>query len=190
MAAEPEDNYISFVEMKFIDNTLYFVAENDEDLESDYFGKLEPRFSIIRNLNNQVLFIRAGHALLEDMTDADCEANASQTTFIIYMYKDNLARGLAVALSVKYGKISTLSCKDKAISFKEMNPPDYISEEESEIIFFKRSVPGHDKILFESSLYKGYFLACKKENNLFRLILKEKDKQGDESIMFTVQYKD
>lgn len=190
MAAEPvEDNCISFVEMKFIDNTLYFVAENDENLESDYFGKLEPRFSIIRNLNNQVLFIYEGNtAVFEDMPDSDCTDNAPQTEFIIYMYKDSLTRGLAVAICVKCNKISTLSCDNKIISFKEMNPPDNINDEGNDIIFFKRSVPGHtDKIQFESSLYKGYFLACKKENDLFKLILKEKDKYGDESVMFTVQ---
>lgn len=193
MAAEPvEDNYINFVEMKFIDNTLYFVAENDENLESDYFGKLEARFSIIRNLKNQVLFVyQESHGLFEDMPDSDRAANASQTEFIIYIYKDSLPRGLAVAICVNCNKISTLSCKNKVISFKEMKPPDVINEEENEIIFFKRSVPGHDnKILFESSLYKGYFLACKKENGLFKLVLKEKDKHGDESVMFTVQYND
>lgn len=47
-----------------------------ENLESDYFGKLEPKLSIIRNLNNQVLFIYQGNqgdqAVFEDMPDADC----------------------------------------------------------------------------------------------------------------------
>lgn len=69
-----------------------------------------------------------------------------------------------------------------------MNPPDNIDNEGSDIIFFQRSVPGHDdKIQFESSLYKGYFLACKKENDLFKLILKRQDDNRDKSIMFTVQ---
>uniref|UniRef100_A0A8D2CHP9 Interleukin-18 n=3 Tax=Sus scrofa TaxID=9823 RepID=A0A8D2CHP9_PIG len=187
MAAEPEDNCISFVEMKFINNTLYFV----EDLESDYFGKLEPKLSIIRNLNDQVLFINQGHqAVFEDMPDSDCSDNAPQTVFIIYMYKDSLTRGLAVTISVQCKKMSTLSCKNKTLSFKEMSPPDNIDDEGNDIIFFQRSVPGHDdKIQFESSLYKGYFLACKKENDLFKLILKEKDECGDKSIMFTVQNK-
>ena len=45
-----------------------------ENLESDYFGKLESRLSIIRNINNQVLFISPeDRPLFEDMTDADCE---------------------------------------------------------------------------------------------------------------------
>lgn len=70
-----------------------------------------------------------------------------------------------------------------------MSPPDDINKEEDEIIFFMRSVPGHDnKMQFESSLYKGYFLACKKENELFKLILKERDIHGDESVMFIVEY--
>ncbi|KAF5921167.1 hypothetical protein HPG69_018567 [Diceros bicornis minor] len=186
MATEPvEDNCISFVEMKFIDNTLYFV----ENLESDYFGKLEPKLSIIRNLNDQVLFINQGNQpVFEDMPDSDCTENAPQTIFMIYMYKDSLTRGLAVALSVKCWKTSTLSCENKIISFKEMDPPENINDEGNDIIFFQRSVPGHDdKIQFESSLYKGYFLACKKENDLFKLILKEKDECGDKSVMFTVQ---
>ena len=69
-----------------------------------------------------------------------------------------------------------------------MNPPDNIDNEGSDIIFFQRSVPGHDdKIQFESSLYKGYFLAWKKENDLFKLILKKQDDNGDKSVMFTVQ---
>uniref|UniRef100_A0A8C3VT41 Interleukin-18 n=1 Tax=Catagonus wagneri TaxID=51154 RepID=A0A8C3VT41_9CETA len=188
MAAEPaEDDFISFVEMKFINNTLYFV----EDLESDYFGKLEPKLSIIRNLNDQVLFINQGHqAVFEDMPDSDCSDNEPQTIFIIYMYKDSLTRGLAVTISVQCKKMSTLSCKNKTLSFKEMSPPDNIDDEGNDIIFFQRSVPGHDdKIQFESSLYKGYFLACKKENDLFKLILKEKEECGDKSIMFTVQNK-
>lgn len=47
-----------------------FVVEN---LESDYFGKLESKLSIIRNLNDQVLFIDQGNRpLFEDMTDSDC----------------------------------------------------------------------------------------------------------------------
>ncbi|KAM7235512.1 hypothetical protein CapIbe_012698 [Capra ibex] len=189
MAAEPvEDNCISFVEMKFINNTLYFVAENG-DLESDHFGKLEPKLSIIRNLNDQVLFISQGNQpVFEDMPDSDCSDNAPQTIFIIYMYKDSLTRGLAVTISVQCKKMSTLSCENKIISFKEMNPPDNIDNEGSDIIFFQRSVPGHDdKIQFESSLYKGYFLACKKENDLFKLILKRQDDNRDKSVMFTVQ---
>ena len=44
-----------------------------EDLESDYFGKLEPKFSVIRNLNDQVLFINQGsQPVFEDMPDSDC----------------------------------------------------------------------------------------------------------------------
>ena len=44
-----------------------------EDLESDYFGKLEPKLSIIRNLNDQVLFINQGNQpVFEDMPDSDC----------------------------------------------------------------------------------------------------------------------
>ncbi|DAA22357.1 interleukin-18 [Bos indicus] len=190
MAAEQVEDYcISFVEMKFINNTLYFVAENDEDLESDHFGKLEPKLSIIRNLNDQVLFINQGNQpVFEDMPDSDCSDNAPQTIFIIYMYKDSLTRGLAVTISVQCKKMSTLSCENKIVSFKEMNPPDNIDNEESDIIFFQRSVPGHDdKIQFESSLYKGYFLACKKENDLFKLILKKQDDNRDKSVMFTVQ---
>ncbi|KAF6333215.1 interleukin 18 [Rhinolophus ferrumequinum] len=188
MAAESvEDDCLNFVGMKFTDNTLYFI----ENLESDHFSKLEPRFSVIRNLNNQVLFMyQERHPLFADMTDADCAENASKTKFIIYVYKDSLIRGVAVAISVKCNKMSTLSCKNKIISFKEMNPPDNISDEKSDIIFFQRCVPGHDKIIFESSLYEGYFLACKKENGFFKLILKEKDKFGDKSIMFAVQSKD
>ena len=52
-----------------------------EDLESDYFGKLEPKLSIIRNLNDQVLFINQGHqAVFEDMPDSDCSG------IYVYMY--------------------------------------------------------------------------------------------------------
>ncbi|KAF6103721.1 interleukin 18 [Phyllostomus discolor] len=192
MAAEPvEDNCINFVEMKFIDNTLYFVAEDDENLESDYFGKLESRLSIIRNINNQVLFISPqDHPVFEDMTDADCEDNAPRTEIIMSMYKDSLPRGMAVTISVRCKKMFTLSCENKSIAFKEMTPPDSINDEGSDIIFFMRRVPGHhNKIQFESSLYEGHFLACKKENDLFKLILKEKDKYGDESVIFTVQSK-
>lgn len=71
-----------------------------------------------------------------------------------------------------------------------MSPPESINDEGNDIIFFQRSVPGHDdKIQFESSLYKGYFLACEKEKDLFKLILKKKGENGDKSIMFTVQNK-
>ncbi|XP_045653746.1 interleukin-18 isoform X2 [Ursus americanus] len=160
-------------------------------LESDYFGKLEPKLSIIRNLNDQVLFVNQGNQpVFEDMPDSDCTDNAPHTVFIIYMYKDSLTRGLAVTISVKCKKISTLSCKNKTISFKEMCPPNSINDEGNDIIFFQRSVPGHDdKIQFESSLYQGYFLACQKEKDLFKLTLKKKDESGDKSIMFTVQNK-
>ncbi|XP_023371848.1 interleukin-18 isoform X2 [Otolemur garnettii] len=193
MAADTVDNNcIDFVAMKFIDNTLYFITENDENLESDYFGKLEPKLSIIRNLNDQVLFIDQGNKpVFEDMTDADCEANASQTKLIINLYKDSFARGMAVTISVNCKKIATLSCENKIISFKDISPPDSIKEPESDIIFFQTSVPGHDtKMQFESSLYKGYFLACIKESDLFKLILKKNDEPGDKSILFTVQNKD
>ncbi|XP_037697374.1 interleukin-18 [Choloepus didactylus] len=191
MAAEPvEDDCISFVGMKFIDNTLYFIADDDESLESDHFGRLEPTVSIIRNLNDQVLFIDQGNKpVFEDMTDYECAGNAPHTTFIIYRYKDSQPRGVAVTISVECEKrISTLSCENKAISFKEMCPPENISNIRSDMIFFMRSVPGHErKILFESSLYPRYYLACKKDVDLFRLILKENVQDGDKSVMFTVE---
>ncbi|XP_019666731.2 interleukin-18 isoform X1 [Felis catus] len=164
---------------------------HSENLETDYFGKLEHKLSILRNLNDQVLFINQGdQPVFEDMPDSDCTDNAPRTEFIIYMYKDSLTRGLAVTISVNYKTMSTLSCENKIISFKEMSPPESINDEGNDIIFFQRSVPGHDdKIQFESSLYKGYFLACEKEKDLFKLILKKKDENGDKSIMFTVQNK-
>uniref|UniRef100_A0A8D2D8Q9 Interleukin-18 n=1 Tax=Sciurus vulgaris TaxID=55149 RepID=A0A8D2D8Q9_SCIVU len=189
MAAAPtEDNCINLMEMIFVGDTLYFRAEDDDNLESDYFGKLEPTVSIIRNLNDQVLFVNRGkQPVFEDMPDSDCSDNAPQTIFKIYMYKDSYARGLAVTISVKCDKIYTLSCENKIISFKEMNPPDDINETKSDIIFFQRSVPGHDdKIKFESSLYEGYFLASKKEKDLYKLTLKKQDDYGDKSVMFTV----
>lgn len=44
-----------------------------ENLETDYFGKLEHKLSILRNLNDQVLFINQGdQPVFEDMPDSDC----------------------------------------------------------------------------------------------------------------------
>ncbi|KAM6172728.1 interleukin-18 [Erethizon dorsatum] len=183
-----ENDCINFVEMKFIDNILYFI----QNLESDYFGRLVPRLSIIRNLKNQVLFIdREKRPVFEDMPDSDCADNAPHTTFNIHVYKDSQARGMAVAISVTCNGNHTLSCEDKTISFKEISPPDNINDTKSDMIFFQRSVPGHDdKMQFESSLYEGYFLACQKEKNFHKLILKKKDEYGDKSVIFTVQNKD
>ena len=67
-----------------------------------------------------------------------------------------------------------------------MDPPEYIDGTKSDLIFFLRSVPGHNKMQFESSLYKRHFLACEKENDFYKLILKEKSENGDKSVMFTV----
>lgn len=189
MAAKHEEGpCINFREMTFIDNTLYFTPEDDGDLESDDFGRLEGGIStVIRNINDQVLFVdRRKPPVFEDMTDADQQANELQTRLIIYMYRDSNAKGLPVTLSVENQKMFTLSCKDKVISFQEMDPPEYINDTESDIIFFERGVPGHNKIQFESSLYKGHFLACEKEDDVFKLILKEKDENGDKSVMFTL----
>ncbi|XP_036180266.1 interleukin-18 isoform X4 [Myotis myotis] len=163
-----------------------------ENLESDYFSRFEPRLSVIRNLNDQVLFVsQRSQAVFEDMTDSECEENASLTKIIIYTYKDSYPRGMAVSLSVKCPDMLTLSCMNKDISFKKMSPPADINDEKSDIIFFMRSVPGsYNKMRFESSLYEGYFLACKKEGDLFKLILKEKDIDWDDSVMFTVDDKE
>ncbi|XP_021571970.1 interleukin-18 isoform X2 [Carlito syrichta] len=188
MAAElAEDNFINLVGMKLINNTLYFI----ENLESDYFGKLDYKCSIIRNLNNQVLFINQGnHPVFEEMTDSDCKDNKEQTVFRIHMYKDSDARGMAVAISVKYKNTSTLSCENKHLSFKEISPPNEINDTKSDIIFILKSVPGHDNMLqFESSSYKGYYLACEKERQLFKLILKKEDER-DKSVMFIVENSD
>uniref|UniRef100_A0A2K6GE29 Interleukin-18 n=1 Tax=Propithecus coquereli TaxID=379532 RepID=A0A2K6GE29_PROCO len=77
---------------------------------------------------------------------------------------------------------------NNTLYFIEISPPDSISDTKSDIIFFQRSVPGHDdKMQFESSLYEGYFLACERERDLYKLILKKKDEYGDKSIMFTVE---
>ncbi|NP_001244167.1 interleukin-18 isoform X2 [Cavia porcellus] len=190
--SDSENDCINFVKMKFIDSILYFIPENDDNLESDYFGRIEHHLSIIRNLKNQVLFIdRKKQPVFEDMPDSDCADNEPYTTFNIHVYKDSNARGVPVAISVTCNGNHTLSCEDKTISFKEINPPDNINDTKSDIIFFQRSVPGHDdKMQFESSLYKGYFLACQKERNIYKLILKNKDEYGDKSVMFTVQNND
>ncbi|XP_010609011.1 interleukin-18 [Fukomys damarensis] len=187
-----EKDCINFVEMKFIDNILYFIPASDENLESDYFGKLVPKLSIIRNLKNQVLIVNCEkQPVFEDMPDSDIAGNAPRTTFNKYTYTDSCGRGMAVVISVMCNGKHTLSCEDKTISFKEINPPDNINDTKSDIIFFQRCVPGHDdKMQFESSLYEGYFLACQKEKDFYKLILKKKDEFGDTSIMFTVQNKD
>lgn len=187
-AVQEEGSCINFREMAFIDNTLYFTPEDDDgDLESDHFGRLDRVSTVVRNMNDQVLFVdRRKSPVFEDMTDADIWANKPHTRLIIYMYKDSDAGGMAVTLSVEDQKMFTLSCKNKVISFQEMDPPEYIDDTKSDIIFFERGVPGHNKMQFESSLYKGHFLACEKEDDVFRLILKEKDENGDKSVMFTV----
>ncbi|XP_059123810.1 interleukin-18 [Peromyscus eremicus] len=188
MAAVPEGFCINFKEMIFIDNTLYFLPEDDGDLESDHFRRDCSTTAVIRNMDDQVLFVDRNKQqhVFEDMTDADIGANEPQTRLIIFMYKDDKVRGLPVTLSVKDTKMFTLSCKDKIISFKEMDPPENINATESDLIFFQRGVPGHDKMQFESSLYKGYFLAYEKDGDLFKLILKKKDENGDTSVMFTL----
>jgi hypothetical protein len=44
-----------------------------EDLESDYFGKLDSKYAIIRNLNDQILFVdHRKPPVFEDMSDSDC----------------------------------------------------------------------------------------------------------------------
>lgn len=43
-----------------------------EDLESDHFARLDPTHAVIRNVQDQVLFVDPGkQAVFEDMTDAD-----------------------------------------------------------------------------------------------------------------------
>ncbi|XP_049634374.1 interleukin-18 [Suncus etruscus] len=193
VAAEPEDFCINFTEMKFIDGALYFKAEDDENLESDHFGRLDANIAILRNMRDQVLITSQGNQpLFEDMPDLDCKENESQIRLIIYKYKDSLRRGIGVSISVRHMKTSTLSCKDKKLIFQERDPPQDIDSEESDIIFFMKSATGYnDKMEFESSLYRGYFLACKKENDLYKLILKEKKKDGnimpDGTIIFTIE---
>lgn len=73
-------------------------------------------------------------------------------------------------------------------SLQEQEPPTNIYDTKSEFIFFQTNVPGHtDKMQFESSLYKGHFLGCKKEKDLYKLILKKKDDKEDKSVLFSVQ---
>ncbi|XP_028639653.1 interleukin-18 isoform X2 [Grammomys surdaster] len=167
-AITEEGSCINFKEMVFVDNTLYFIPEDNGDLESDHFGRLHCTTAVMRSINDQVLFVdKRKQPVFEDMPDIDRNAHGSQTRLIIYMYKDSEVRGLAVTLSVKDGRMSTLSCKDKVISFE-------------------KRVPGHNKMEFESSLYEGHFLACQKEDDAFKLVLKKKDENGDKSVMFTL----
>ncbi|XP_055963522.1 interleukin-18 [Sorex fumeus] len=197
MADVPEDNCINLINMKFIDGTLYFEAEDYENLEPDHFGRLEAKTSILRNVNNQILIMSQGdEAVFEDMPDLDCQENESQITFIIFNYKDSISRRHAVTISVRHKRLCTLSCKDKIISFKEIDPPAAINDEKSDIIFFVNRITGYiNKIEFESSLYKGHFLACEREDGLFKLILKEKNKGSnvavreikDRSVIFTIE---
>lgn len=188
MAAIPEEgSCVNFKEMMFIDNTLYLIPEDNGDLESDHFGRLHCTTAVMRSINDQVLFVdKRKPPVFKDMPDIDRTANESQTRLIIYMYKDSEVRGLAVTLSVKDGRMSTLSCKNKIISFEEMNPPENIDDIKSDLIFFQKRVPGHNKMEFESSLYEGHFLACQKEDDAFKLVLKKKDENGDKSVMFTL----
>ncbi|XP_021063249.1 interleukin-18 isoform X2 [Mus pahari] len=186
MAAMPEDSCFNFKEMVFIDNMLYFIPEDNGDLESDNFGRLHCTTAVIRNINDQVLFVDRRKPVFEDMTDIDIIESKPQTRLIIYMYKDSEVRGLAVTLSVKNERMSTLSCKNKIISFEEMDPPENIDDIKSDLIFFQKRVPGHNKMEFESSLYEGHFLAYQKEDDGFKLILKKKDENGDKSVMFTL----
>ncbi|XP_031200361.1 interleukin-18 [Mastomys coucha] len=186
MAAVPEDACVNFKEMLFIDNTLYFIPEDDGDLESDHFSRDHCTTAVIRNISDQVLFVDKRKPVFEEMTETDQSANESQTRLIIYMYKDSQVRGLAVTLSVKDKRMSTLSCKNKIISFEEMDPPENIDDITSDLIFFQKRVEGHNKMEFESSLYEGHFLACQKENDAFKLVLKKKDEDGDKSVMFTL----
>ncbi|XP_007536770.1 interleukin-18 [Erinaceus europaeus] len=191
MAAEPvEDIFIDLVDMEFINDTLYFIADKDENLESDYFGKLNPKYSIIRNVDNKVLIVnQSKQPRFEDMADNELQENKPQIRFIMYLYKDSNVRGLAVSFSVYSKKMYTLSCKDKIISFKEMNPPDNINEDKSDIIFFQKLVKGHNKKMkFESSLYKGCFLACKREGDRFKLVLKDPNEELPiDSVMFILE---
>nr|AAL26703.1 interleukin 18 [Sigmodon hispidus] len=189
IAATPEEgSCIIFREMTFIDNTLYFIPEDNGELESDNFFKESSTTAVIRNMNDYVLFIdREKSPVFEDMPDADQKANEAQTRLIIYMYKTDFnPGGLPVTLSVRDRTMRTLSCKNQIISFEEMDPPLEIDGTKSDLIFFQRAVPGHNKMKFESSLHEGHFLACERDGDSFKLILKKKDENWDTSIIFTV----
>ncbi|KAB1254684.1 Interleukin-18 [Camelus dromedarius] len=122
MAVQPiEDNCMSFVEMRFINNTLYFVAENDalkikSQKASITFSNREFCDLGGSNLVEKWRQRQIAHAhLLIFISD-----NAPQTLFIINVYRDSLIRGVAVTISVRCRKTYTLSCKDKIVSFKSI----------------------------------------------------------------------
>ncbi|XP_043851893.1 interleukin-18 isoform X2 [Dromiciops gliroides] len=193
MYCDSEDNVINLIEIEFRDGTLYFKAEDDDLLQSDDFQKLEdPKKAILRNLNNQVLMKKSGMdiAVLEDMTDYEIQANAPQTIFIMQAYKETEPSGMAIAILVKSkNQIYSLSCQNKELHFKEGATPNHIAATKSDFIFYQKKVIGHEKMQFESSLYPGYFLACKKEQQgYFKLVLKEGYQEDDEFMMFIVQY--
>ncbi|XP_051842940.1 interleukin-18-like [Antechinus flavipes] len=161
-------------------------------LESDDFHKLEePKNAVLRNVDNRVVMkeSKMDTAVLESMTDYEVQANASQTTFIIQAYKETVPSGLPVALLVKSkNQIYHLSCHNKELRFKEGDVPNHIAAPKSDYIFYQKKVIGHNKMQFESSMYRGYFLACKKEQGYFKLVLKEGCEGEDELKMFSVHF--
>ncbi|XP_074072785.1 interleukin-18 isoform X2 [Macrotis lagotis] len=170
-----------------------FFLNGCDNLQSDNFQKFEdPRNAILRNLNNQVLMKsnEMNIPVLEDMTDHEIQANAHQTILMMQAYKETVPKSLAMAILVNGKKqIYSLSCQNHELQFKEGPPPNHIAAETSEFIFYQHKVPGHKKMQFESSLYPGYFLACKKEEKGdFKLVLKQDCQEVDTFMMFTVQY--
>ncbi|XP_074160354.1 interleukin-18-like isoform X2 [Sminthopsis crassicaudata] len=196
MYCDMDDNAFDLVEIEFRDGSLYFKGKSalgsSYYLESDDFHKLEePKNVILRNVNNQVVMKKSGMdiAVLESMTDHEIQANASQTTFIIQAYKETVPYALAVAILVKNkNQIYSLSCQNKEVRFKEGAVPNHIAAARSDYIFYQKKVIGHNKMQFESSLYRGYFLACKKEQGYFKLVLKEGCEGVDELKMFNVHF--
>ncbi|XP_044522250.1 interleukin-18-like [Gracilinanus agilis] len=189
---DQDTNAINLIAMELRDGTLYFKVEDDDHLESDDFSKAENSKNIIlRNLDNQVLMLtKEDTAVFEHMTQKEIEGNAPQTKFIIQTYKESNPRGLAVAILVRDKKqIYTLSCQGKELQFQAGTSPHLINSDASDVIFYQKSVKGHKKMQFESSLYQKYFLACEKEESgYYKLILKKVCQEEDNVTLFTVNY--
>lgn len=60
--------FVDLIKQLTINDSMYIIG----DLESDHFGRLDRVSTVVRNMNDQVLFVdRRKSPVFEDMTDAD-----------------------------------------------------------------------------------------------------------------------
>ncbi|CAN9510990.1 unnamed protein product [Ophioblennius macclurei] len=161
-----------------VNNSVYFKDEDEEYCEDAFTYSAETFCHLCYCPEHKYLILNSAEQLeIRNLTMEELLHPDSKFNIKIYNESSRKPRtGRSVILYAQSnGKKMAICCSENnEIKLMEMTPPKYIKADTHQAVFYMTKLSSSYIYTFESSVHQNRFLAFERENDMLKLVLREK----------------